>query len=532
MLDILRANKGSVLAWVFLGAIIVVFVVSFGPGSFSRGQGCGAGASSYAARVDGRTVSAAEFDRELGDLVRMEGGDRSALRERSAQLRELALARVVNRALVVQEAQRRGFAVSDAEIGRVVHADPRFQQNGKFDFETYERYANNMAGSPAKFEGQLREELLLQRMLDTVRQTVKVPDEEVRQAWLATGDRANVTFVRFPLADAEREAAPTDAEARAWADAHPDRVKKYYEENASRFDQRKRVRVRHLLAAVPAGAKQADDDAARARAEELAKRARAGEDFAKLAEHSDDQVHRTDGGELGFVTEGTQLEFEPAFVAAAMKLQKGEVSAPVRDRSGWHVLQAEEVVPAKKVSLEDARVEIAKDLLARDRARQIANDRAKAALAALQGGKRLEELFPRPADASGDAKGKAAKATLGGQPIAWDETGTFTAYGAAYLPKLGPVPDLARDALAAQAGQPLPKVYDTPQGPVVAVVKTRERPDPSQFAAQKDRIAEALRTQAYRTTIETWLKDLRAKAKVQVNDAFVQGGGTPVAQQD
>ena len=532
MLDIIRANKGSVLAWVFLGAIIVVFVVSFGPGSFSRGQGCGAGAASYAARVDGRTVSAAEFDRELGDLVRMEGGDQSALRERSAQLRELALARVVNRALVVQEAQRRGFAVSDAEIGRVVHADPRFQQNGKFDFETYERYANNMAGSPAKFEGQLREELLLQRMLDTVRQTVKVPDEEVRQAWLATGDRANVAFVRFPLADAEREAAPTDAEARAWADAHPDQVKKYYEENASRFDQRKRVRVRHLLAAVPAGAKQADDDAARARAEELAKRARAGEDFAKLAEHSDDQVHRTDGGELGFVTEGTQLEFEPAFVAAAMKLQKGEVSAPVRDRSGWHVLQAEEVVPAKKVSLEDARVEIAKDLLARDRARQIANDRAKAALAALQGGKRLEELFPRPADASGDAKGKAAKATLGGQPIAWDETGTFTAYGAAYLPKLGPVPDLARDALAAQAGQPLPKVYDTPQGPVVAVVKTRERPDPSQFAAQKDRIAEALRTQAYRTTIETWLKDLRAKAKVQVNDAFVQGGGTPVAQQD
>jgi hypothetical protein len=37
MLDKLRANKGGIITYVFLGAIIIVFVVSFGPGSFDKG---------------------------------------------------------------------------------------------------------------------------------------------------------------------------------------------------------------------------------------------------------------------------------------------------------------------------------------------------------------------------------------------------------------------------------------------------------------------------------------------------------------
>ena len=42
MLEGLRANKGGIITWIFLGAIIVVFAISFGPGSLSKGGGgCG-----------------------------------------------------------------------------------------------------------------------------------------------------------------------------------------------------------------------------------------------------------------------------------------------------------------------------------------------------------------------------------------------------------------------------------------------------------------------------------------------------------
>jgi peptidyl-prolyl cis-trans isomerase D len=49
MLDVLRANTRSILTYVLFGIIIVVFVVSFGPGS----RGCtdaGVRTASYAAR--------------------------------------------------------------------------------------------------------------------------------------------------------------------------------------------------------------------------------------------------------------------------------------------------------------------------------------------------------------------------------------------------------------------------------------------------------------------------------------------------
>ncbi len=36
MLDVLRASKGGIITWIFLAAIIVMFVISFGPGSFAK----------------------------------------------------------------------------------------------------------------------------------------------------------------------------------------------------------------------------------------------------------------------------------------------------------------------------------------------------------------------------------------------------------------------------------------------------------------------------------------------------------------
>ena len=63
MLDILRANKNSVLTWVILVAIAVVFVVSFGPGT--RGfTDRNVQAGSFAAKVNGRTITAADFEQQ------------------------------------------------------------------------------------------------------------------------------------------------------------------------------------------------------------------------------------------------------------------------------------------------------------------------------------------------------------------------------------------------------------------------------------------------------------------------------------
>ena len=519
MLDVLRSNAKSTFTWIIVVGIIVVFAVNFGPGSLSRRR-TPTGDESYAARVNGTVVPVADWERQYGQLAslyRAQLGEQfnNELAQQLGLGRQ-ALEQVVDKTLVIQEAKKRGLVVTPAELTRVVQSNPSFQENGVFKMELYDDFARANYGSPAKLDGILKEQLLFQKMMAALRETVNVPESEVRAAWERDNDRVALSFVRFPLAAAEAEVKkPTDAEVKAFADANAARIQKAYDDDKARWDQKRKVRVRHVLARVAPGA---DDAAARKKIEDAKARVQKGEDFAKVAAAlSDDPNTKDRGGELGFVSEGL---FDPAFTSAALALEKGQLSEPVRSASGWHLVQAEEVVPAKQIPLDAARPLIARDLIVKDRAKALADERARAALAAAKGGRSLADQFP-----AADAKGKKA-VTLGGQKIAAEDTGTFQR-GVPFLPKLGAVPDLRADALAAKKGDVLPKVYQTPAGPAVAAVTLRERPDPTKFEAERAAVETTLRNRKEAQVTTAWLESVRKGAQIDLNPAIAGAAPQP-----
>jgi foldase protein PrsA len=78
----------------------------------------------------------------------------------------------------------------------------------------------------------------------------------------------------------------------------------------------------------------------RSKAEEVLKRARAGEDFAKLAkEFSTDPGTKEKGGDLGWFGHGQMV---PEFEQAAFKLKPGEVSDIVESKFGYHIIKLED----------------------------------------------------------------------------------------------------------------------------------------------------------------------------------------------
>jgi parvulin-like peptidyl-prolyl isomerase len=94
-----------------------------------------------------------------------------------------------------------------------------------------------------------------------------------------------------------------------------------------------------------------DTKQARTKAEDVLKRARAGEDFSQLAkEFSADPGSKDKGGDLGWFGPG---QMDPTFEKAAFALQPGQISDIVETQFGYHIIKLDE----KKTETKDGKPE-------------------------------------------------------------------------------------------------------------------------------------------------------------------------------
>jgi peptidyl-prolyl cis-trans isomerase C len=114
---------------------------------------------------------------------------------------------------------------------------------------------------------------------------------------------------------------------------------KVYDEAVKQMGEEQEVDARHILIRAAAG-----DDKASKEAEDKIKaviaRLKKGEDFAKVAsEVTEDPSGKANGGDLGYFTKEQMV---PEFSEVAFKLDKGQISDPVKTQFGWHVIKVED----------------------------------------------------------------------------------------------------------------------------------------------------------------------------------------------
>lgn len=144
--------------------------------------------------------------------------------------------------------------------------------------------------------------------------------------------REEMTVMRYLEANVRVDTTWTDAEVdQKWANEGPG----------------SEVKARHILLTTGGAGQEgapeptpAQRQAKRQQAEELARRAAAGEDFTALAtQYTEEPGGKERGGDLGWFGRGRMV---PQFEEAAFKLQAGQVSPVVETPFGYHIIKVEE----------------------------------------------------------------------------------------------------------------------------------------------------------------------------------------------
>jgi len=399
MLSLMRKHAQSWLIKVTLGAIIVVFIFWYGY-SYREQK------SNQIAVVNGSPIVFEEFrsvyDQMLEAYRRQFGNRLDKKLIQGLNLKRQALDELINRRLLVQEASRLNFRVTDEELLKAIQEVSAFQRNGRFHPKVYESVLMSNRMTPEMYEKSKRYELLVQKLQSVFIGSIKVSEAEALETYQWLKAEMSINYVAFkPEVYSNVEVTQEEIQAyfsenqkayeippkakvayllldfkgfEAKAKISDNEVRTHFDLNKQKFTTPKKVKARHILFKVGPDAEPEAIEKARKKALYVLSQAKSGRDFGGLArKHSDDPGSRDKGGDLGFFARYRMVK---PFSDAAFAMKSGEMSDPVRTPFGWHIIKVEAIQEAKEPVLAEVSGQI-KVKLAKDAARALAFDRAE-----------------------------------------------------------------------------------------------------------------------------------------------------------
>ncbi len=399
MLRLMRDQASSWLIKVLLGAIVVVFVF-WGVGSFRSERG------GSVAVVNGDVITSDDYRNAYNNLVeRVRQSFGNQFNEdilETLRVKEQALNQLIDNRLLVQEAQRLKFRVSNEELAEAIMDIGAFQNAGAFDSRLYKNVLTRLRLTPEEFEVSHRESMLTEKLRSLVTESVKVADQEAREWYNWQNASVDIDYLFFKP-DRYKDINPAREEIKGYfednktsyktepmikvrhlkfsSDAYTsqvkvsdDEIRDYYDINQEEFAKPKTVGARHILIKLDQAADAETVEKKRKKALDILKMAREGRDFAALAQKYSEGPTKNKGGYLGEFRRETMVK---PFADKAFTMEPGEISEPLRTQFGWHVIKVEKVTPASNLSLEEAQKTILKKLTD-EKAKSLAYDEAAA----------------------------------------------------------------------------------------------------------------------------------------------------------
>jgi peptidyl-prolyl cis-trans isomerase C len=271
------------------------------------------------ARVNGESITKADFEKAVQNIEQRAGGPVPP--DQRDRIYRGILDQLVGEKLLLQETKTRKVDVPEAEIdARVAEIRKQFPTEDAFKQLLTEQHL-----TLDQLKADARQDMAVNKMLD--------------------------------------------AELASKVAVSPEDVQGFYNQNPQYFQQGEKVRASHILITVPKEADAATKAQARAKADDLLKQARGGQDFAALAKaNSQDPGSAQNGGDLGLFGKG---EMVPQFDAVAFSQKPGTISDVVETDFGFHIIKVAEKQPPSAVPLDQAKGQIQQYLEQQKRQQQM-----------------------------------------------------------------------------------------------------------------------------------------------------------------
>ncbi len=366
-----------------------------------------------------------------------------------AELARLVLERLINERAQLQVAKEDGIQVDDVAVDQ---AEQTIARQNELSVPQLRERVKADGTSVAQFRNDLRIQLLLTRVREReVDQKVKVTDADVD------------AFIQEQRAGVQAGAPE--------------------------------INLAQILVAVPEGASDAEVGKLQQKAQDLARRARAGENFAKLASEASDAPERSDGGALGLRSVD---RYPPLFVEATRSTPVDGIAGPVRSGAGFHILK---VLARDKGAAADGLVtqtEVRHILLRTGP--NLSTPQAIAKLAEFK--RRIQSGTAKFSDLARDNSEDPVSAKAGGD-LGWTRPGQFVPEFEEVIDRLSP----------GQISDPVVSRF----GVHLIQVEARRQARLSQ-AEQRDAARVELREKKADEAFKAWAEEVRARAYVEYRE--------------
>lgn len=381
----MESFRAMVKGWLGKALLALIVLVMAGTGI----EMYFAGGRVVAAKVNGTQIDQVEVDRQAErqrqQMLAQMGANADPSLLDVSRIRKAVLDDLINRELLAQQAKKNGYLISDATVMQQISEVPAFQLDGKFSRSQYEQVLRQNGENPNTFFATAKQRLGYSLLLEGLNQSGIVTSAEMQRLSSLDNQQRDVHFAMVPAARYLAGAVASDDDVKKYYDSHQDRftlpetvaleyllvsrddflgqaapteadLQARYEERVKSSGANEQRQAQHILINVDG---KTADAAALKKIQDIEKRVRAGEDFAKLArEFSQDPGSVSNGGDLGLAGRGM---FVAEFEQALFGLKVGEVSAPVKTTYGYHLIKLNRVEKADVPSFASLRGELERE---------------------------------------------------------------------------------------------------------------------------------------------------------------------------